>query len=281
MSTPVGKTGEEDGQTPRIRRPPNLIFITFIIILLLAISTGSFFLAKSQRDAANHTLSTVTPTIPATPTPTPTATSTQMYLETPPPQALFYDTFINNALGWSITNEAGYIRTLANGKLTLTDINANTTLVESLPTNAIYDNFMVTVDLTILYAGENDSVGIYVRGDSTMDHDYRIEINGDNTFSIANEYLDASKRPRAIILDGPLPSSVLNPPGMQNTISVLMVDAQLLLFINNTEVTSINDGDYTTGRIALFARAGESSNGVSVSFSRVEVDHPPDQMPGG
>jgi hypothetical protein len=281
MSTPVGKMGEEDGQTPRTRRPPSMIFITFIIFLLLALSTGSFLLVKSQGDAANHRVSTVTPTIPATPTPTPTATPTEMYLETPPPQALFYDTFINNALGWSITNQAGYIRTLANGKLTLTDTNANTTLVESLPTNAIYDNFTVTVDLTILYAGENDSVGIYVRGDSTMDHDYRIEINGDNTFDIANEYLDASKRPRALILDGPLPSSVLNPPGMQNTISVIMVGSQLLLFINNTQVTSISDGDYTTGRIALFARAGETSDGVSVSFSRVEVDHPPDQLPGG
>jgi hypothetical protein len=278
MSTPVGKMGEADGQTPRTRRPPSMIFITLIIFLLLALSTGSFLLVKSQRDAANHRVSTVTPTIP---TPTPTATPTEMYLETPPPQALFYDTFINNALGWSITNQAGYIRTLANGKLTLTDTNANTTLVESLPTNAIYDNFTVTVDLTILYAGENDSVGIYVRGDSTMDHDYRIEINGDNTFDIANEYLDASKRPRALILDGPLPSSVLNPPGMQNTISVIMVGSQLLLFINNTQVTSISDGDYTTGRIALFARAGETSDGVSVSFSRVEVDHPPDQLPGG
>jgi hypothetical protein len=279
MSTPVGKTGEEDGQTARTRRPPSMIFITFIIFLLLALSTGSFLLVKSQGDAANHRVSTVTPTIPATPTPT--ATPTEMYLETPPPQALFYDTFINNALGWSITNQAGYIRTLANGKLTLTDTNANTTLIESLPTNAIYDNFIVTVDLTILNAGENDSVGIYVRGDSTMDHDYRIEINGDNTFDIANEYLDTSKHPRVTILDGPLPYFALNPPGMQNTISVIMVGSQLLLFINNTQVTSISDGDYTTGRIALFARAGETSNGVSVSFSRVEVDHPPDQMPGG
>jgi hypothetical protein len=281
MSTPVGKTGEEDRRTPRTRRPPKIIFITFIITLLLALSTSSFFLVKSQGDAARHTVSPLTPTIPATPIPTPTATSTEMYLETPPPQAVFYDTFINNALGWSITNEAGYIRTLANRKLTLTDTNPNTTLVESLPTNAIYDNFMVTVDLTILNAGENDSVGIYVRGDSTMDHDYRIEINGDNTFDIANEYLDASKRPRTTFLDGPLPSSALNPPGMQNTISVIMVGAQLLLLINNTEVTSISDSDYTTGRIALFERAGEASNGVSVSFSRVEVDHPPDHMPGG
>jgi hypothetical protein len=281
MSMPAGKRGEEDTQTPRPLRPPNTIFITSIIILLLALSTGSFFLVKSQGDAAGHTMSTVSPTIPTTTTPTPTATSNEMYLETPPPQAVFYDTFLNNALGWSITNEVGYIRTLANRRLTLTDTNPNTTLVESLPTNAIYDNFMVTVDLTILYAGENDSVGIYVRGDSNMDHDYRIEINGDNTFDIANEYLDASKNPGATILNGPLPSSALNPPRMQNTIRVIMVGAQLLLFINNTEVTSISDSDYTTGQIALFARAGKASNGVSVSFSRVEVDHPPDLMSGG
>lgn len=281
MSMFAGKTGEKDTQTPRTRRPPNTILIAFIIILLLVLSTGSFFLVKSQGGAANHTMSTLTPRVPTTPVPTPTATSTEMYLETPPPQSVFYDTFINNALGWSITNEAGYIRTLANGKLTLTDTNPNTTLVESLPTAAIFDNFMVAVDLTILNAGEKDSVGIYVRGDSNMDHDYRIEINGDNTFDIAKEYLDASKNQRATILDGPVPSSALNPPGMQNTISVIMVGAQLLLFINNTEVSSISDSDYTTGQIALFARAGEASNGVSVSFSRVEVDHPPDMLSAG
>ncbi len=276
MGMPAGKTGREDAQAPRSRRPPNTIFITLIIFVLLALSTGSFFLLESQGNAANHTTSTVTLT-----TPTPTPTSTEMYMETPPPQAVFYDTFINNALGWSITNEAGYIRTLANGKLILTDTNPNTTLVESLPTTAIYDNFMVTGDLTILNAGENDSVGIYVRGDSNMDHDYRIEINGDDTFDIAKEYLDPNKNPRLTILDGPLPSSALNPPGMQNTITVIMVSTQLVLFINNTEVSSISDSDYTTGQIALFARAGEASNGVSVSFSRVEVDHPPDLISAG
>lgn len=277
MSMPAGKTGEEDAQIPRPRRPPNTIFITLIIVLLLALSASSLFLLlKSQGNAANHTMSIETPT-----TPTPTSTPAGIYLETPPPQAVFYDTFINNALGWSITNEAGYIRTLANRKLTLTDTNPNTTLVESLPTSAIYGNFMVTVDLTILNAGENDSVGIYVRGDSNMDHDYRIEINGDNTFDIAKEYIDANKNPRATILDGPLPSSALNPPGMQNTISVIMVSTHLLLFINNTEISSISDSDYTTGQIALFARAGETSNGVSVSFSRVEVDHPPDLISAG
>ncbi len=281
MSMFAGKTGGEDTQTPRTRRPPTNIFIALIIILLVALSTGSFFLVKSQGKAANHTMSTVTPTIPTTPTPTPTATSTEMYLEKPPPQAVFYDTFINNALGWSITNGAGYIRKLANGKLTLTDTNPNTTLVESLPTTTIYDNFMVSVDLTILNVGEKDSVGIYVRGDSNMDHDYRIEINGDNTFDIAKEYLDAGKNQRATILDGPLPSSALNPPGMQNTIRAIMVGAQLLLFINNTEVSSISDSDYTNGQIALFSRAGEASNGVSVSFSRVEVDHPPDLLSAG
>jgi len=274
MTMPAGKTGEEDAQTLRTRRPPNTILIALIIILLLTLSTGSFFLVKSQGDAANHTMSTVTSAIPTTP-------SNEMYLETPPAQAVFYDTFINNALGWSITNEAGYIRTVANGKLTLTDTNPNTTLVESLPTTAIYDNFMVAIDLTVLNAGNKDSAGIYVRGDSNMDHDYRIEINGDNTFDIAKEYLDSSKKPHTTILVGPLPSPALNPPGMQNTIRVIMVGAQLLLFINNIEVSSISDSDYTTGQIALFARTGEASNGVSVSFSRVEVDHPPDLLSSG
>jgi hypothetical protein len=51
-----------------------------------------------------------------------------------------------------------------------------------------------------------------------------------------------------------------------------MAGPQLILFINNTMVSSITDNDYTTGQVALFARAGEESKGVTVSFSKVEVD---------
>src|SRR5260370_8833528 len=116
-------------------------------------------------------------------------------METPPPRAVFYDTFINNALGWGLSNSAGYIRTLADHNLTLTNTNPNTTLVESLPTNAIYDNFMASVNLTIVKAGMNDSAGIYIRVDSTLDNDYRIKVNVAIPFTMPKTNLHSPNTP--------------------------------------------------------------------------------------
>jgi len=158
--------------------------------------------------------------------------------------------------------------------------NLGTTLVESLPTNAIFDNFTVIVDLTILKASLDDSVGIYIRGDSNLEHDYRIDLNSNGTFDIAKEYLDSRNNPQSSFLDGPRNSSTLNPPGSQNTIMVIMNDSQLQLFFNTTKVSTVIDTDYMAGQVALFAHAGEDSQGVAVSFSRVEIDKLQENLPG-
>ncbi len=262
---PEGKTQEDETQTLQPKKGTYIIFIATLIIVLLILSVSSlFFIQISKGKDSQLTTSTETPT----PTPTPTA----IYLETPPPQAVFYETFKNNALGWSISSTAGYYRTVKPGKLTLTNTNQGTTLIESLPTNSIYDNFKVSVDLTVIKASGKDSIGIYIRGDSNLEHDYRIDLNGDGTFDIAKEYLDSRNNPQSIFLDGPRNSSALNPPGSQNTLMVIMNDSQLQLFLNTVKVSTVIDTDYMTGQVALFAHAGEDSQDVTVSFSRVEID---------
>jgi hypothetical protein len=50
--------------------------------------------------------------------------------------------------------------------------------------------------------------------------------------------------------------------------------------INDTKVSTVNDNDYTSGQIALFAHVSSASSGVGATFSRVEVDPAPDQLPG-
>ncbi len=266
---PEEKTAGDDAQTPQPKRVMHIIFITLIVMLLILSVSSLFFIQISNGKDSQLTTSTETPT------PTPIS----IYLETPPPQAVFYDTFKNNALGWSISSTAGYYRTVKPGKLTLTNTNQGTTLIESLPTNSIYDNFKVSVDLTILKAGGNDSVGIYIRGDSNLEHDYRIDLNGDGTFDIAKEFLDSRNNPQSIFLDGPRNSSALNPPGSQNTIMVIMNDSQLQLFFNTVKVSTVIDIDYMMGQVALFARLGEDSQDVTVSFSRVEVDKLQENLP--
>src|SRR2546427_12226962 len=148
MGMSRGKTVGEDTQPPRPRRGLNVLLIATIITVLLVLSfSGFFFIQISKGKGLQSTTRTETPT----PTPTPTS----IYMETPPPQSVFYDTFINNALGCSTVSTAGYYRTVKPGELILTNTIPGTTLIESLPTNSIYDNFTVSIDLTILKAGGN------------------------------------------------------------------------------------------------------------------------------
>jgi len=261
---PEEKTEGDDAQTPQPKRVTHIIFITLIVMLLILSVSSLFFIERSKGNGSQLTTDTETPT----PTPTPTS----IYLETPPAQSEFYDTFKNNALGWSVSSTAGYFRTVKPGALTLMNTNHGTTLVESLPTNSVFDNFTVIVDLTILNASLDDSVGIYIRGDSNLEHDYRIDLNGDGTFDIAKEYLDSRNNPQSIILFGPRSDSALNPQGEHNTVTLTVNGSQLQLFINNVRVSTVIDTDYMSGQVALFARAGEDSQDVTVSFIKVEVD---------
>jgi hypothetical protein len=261
---PEEKTEGDNAQAPQPKGIMHTVFITLIVMLLILSFSSFFFIQRSRGKGSQLT------TITETPTPTPTPTS--IYLETPPAQSEFYDTFKNNALGWSVSNTAGYYRTVKPGALTLMNTNRGTTLVESLPTNSSFDNFTVIVDLTILNANLDDSVGIYIRGDSNLEHDYRIDLNGDGTFDIAKEYLDSRNNPQSIILFGPKSDSALHPQGEHNTITLTVNGSKLQLFINNVKTSVMTVSDYMTGQVALFAHLGEDSQDVTVSFSRVEID---------
>lgn len=265
MSIPEKNTKGADAQTSRSKRKLKIILSFIFILVLLILSFSSLLFLQISKGTGSQSTSNAETT-------TPTETPADIYLETPPPQALFYDTFKNNALGWSVSNAAGYYRTVEPGKLSLTNANPGTTLIESLPTNTIFDNFKVSVDLTMLNAGGNFGAGIYIRGDSNLNHDYRIDLNSDDTFDIAKEYIDAGNSPQSLLLDRPSKSSALNPPGEHNTITVIMNGSQMELFLNSEKVSAVTDSDYVMGQIALFVRTGVNSSNATVSFSRVEVD---------
>lgn len=261
---PEEKTEGANSQEGHSRRIRHIIFIVIIVMLLLLSISSFFFIVKSRGNGSQLATNTESPT----PTPSPTS----IYAETPPAQSEFYDTFENNALGWSVSSTAGYYRTVQSGALTLMNTNVGTTMIESLPTNSTFDNCTVIVNLTILKANLNDSIGMYVRGDTNLQRDYRIDLNGNGTFDIAKEYLDATNNPHSAILLGPKTDPALNPQGKRNTIILTMYGSQLQLFINNVKVGDVIDSDYISGQVALFIHLGESSQDVAASFSMVEID---------
>jgi hypothetical protein len=191
---------------------------------------------------------------------------------TPPASAIFYDTFGTNAHGWSLSGSDGYFRILVNQTLILADTNPNTPLIESVPTSVTLDTYVMSVDFTIDRADAEDSIGLYLRGDGTLDHDYRVDINGAATLDLAKEWLDASKTARTTMLVPALRTRLLHPPGQQNTLTVFVIGPTLTVELNGFLVASVEDSSYPSGQVALFARHGSSPDGVIVSFTRVEID---------
>ena len=248
-----------------------------VVFLLIMVISGTIFFyvqGKSSKTSSNGN-SAVSPTArKATPTPTPTSTAQST------PQPLFSDDFTDKSKGWYLGSASGYTRVIDNNTLTLAD-NNHTILTESLPTNTSFDDFMVSVTFMILQANKDDSVGLYLRGDSNLDHDYRIDIYGNNTYAISKEFLDATKTPQGQFLVSPTSAAALKPAGQQNTITVMMKGPKLVLMVNGTIVNSVTDSDYTSGQIALFVHNSETSSEVEASFSSVVVNPVPDQVPPG
>jgi hypothetical protein len=227
-------------------------------VLLLLLSSTIIFVARQLWTSTD----TVHPRQRSTPTliPSPSAT----------PQPLFADTFVDNSKGWYINDVSGYTRILGKNGLTLAVIN-HKELTESLPTNTTFDDFVVTTTFTLRQADDNDSVGLYVRGDSNLDHDYRIEVFGNNRYAVSKQFLDNNNNLTSTFLAPPTYTPLLKPLGQPNTLAVTMKGASLRLFINSKAVYSVTDTDYTHGQIALFVENGKSSDGVTATFSHISV----------
>lgn len=246
----------------------SLVIIGSSAILLLLHNTPA---QKSSTPQRTHITATRTP-----PPATPTSTGTPGI--TPIPTPFFSDNFSNNSQGWYVSNVAGYTRSLTAAGLTLTDTNHNP-MIESLPTNHKFEDFILTTTLTLKQGNANDSTGVYLRGDSNLDHDYRIDIFGNNTYAISKEYLDTSNIPQTLFIIAPTHTSSLRPLGQANTLTVIMKGPTLILLINGKLVNAIIDEDYTHGQIALFVANSATSPGVSAVFSSIEIDPAPDQFP--
>lgn len=244
-----------------------------VAFLLIMVISGTIFFYVQGKSSKTSSNSNVSPTVrKATPTPTLTARST--------PQPLFFDDFTDRSKGWYLGSTSGYTRVIDNNTLILADSN-HTILTESLPTGTSFNDFIVSVTFTILQANQDDSVGLYLRGDSNLDHDYRIDIYGNSTYAVSKEFLDATKSPQVRFLVNPTHASELKPAGRPNTMTVMMKGPELVLLVNGTIVNSVTDSDYTSGQIALFVQNSELSSEVEISFSSVVVYPAPDHLPSG
>ncbi len=252
----------------------SLLIIGSSTLLLILHNTPS---QKSSQQSSRTTSTSHGTHATATSTPTPISTATEEGI-TPTPTPFFADDFSNNSQGWYLNNIAGYTRSLSDNGLILTDTNRSP-MIESLPTNHKFGDFILTTTLTLKQGDNNDSVGLYLRGDSNLDHDYRIDIFGNNTYAISKEYLDTDNTPQSLYIIAPSHTTSLKSPGTPNTLTVIMKGPTMILLINGNLVNAIIDEDYTHGQIALFVANSATSPGVTAVFSSITIDPAPDQFP--
>lgn len=257
-----GQYGAGYPQPPQPKKGPNIgLILGVVVLLVLLIGGGLFLLTRPKGGTTNNGNSTPGVTGNATPTP------------------LFSDNFANNSKGWATGNDNGFSRNITNNALILVENNQNHILPEPLPTNSTFSDFTVTATFTFDHGDQNDSVGIYMRGDSTLDHDYRVDINGNNTYAIAREYIASDNTPAQHFIVTATSSSAIKSIGQQNTVTAIMKGSQLVLLINGTKVNSISDTNYASGQVAVYVAHGDTSQGTQASFTSVAVYPAPSQLP--
>lgn len=260
--------GEDTQQvhTPRQGKQRRLIIgiVGTVCLLLLLIGGGLYFFAPGRQagKVIDH---------PASPTLSPAQRTATV---TGGPLPLFEDDFSNEKTykGWFTGSTEDYKRGISPQGLSLTALN-HKFLIESLPPSRTFDDFQLTAEFTFQQGDANDSIGIYLRGDGNLDHDYRIDIHGDNTYSVSKESWDDQNRSQHIeYFVQHKQNTVLHPIGQKNVIEVFMQGPTFALTINNTLVETFEDSDYSKGQIALFVNNGTTSPQTSALFSRIVVN---------
>lgn len=260
------------------------LLIWFAVAILVIVSCSALVMAKitANNDRAHAQQS---PTVTGVPTknaitPTPSVTASPSPSLTATPTTLFAEDFVNNSKQWAITNVPGLVRTMQNDQLVLS-VNGGRILTESIPSSTSFSDFTLIAEYTLNTAGNDDRVGLYVRGDSNLDHDYRIDILGDNTVTISKEYLDDTNQPQSVELARKSNVSAIHPLGHPNTLQVELNGPTLSVMINDKPViSSLYDADYSHGQIALFVNnSSNSTAGVTAYFSSIEIDSIPNPLP--
>jgi hypothetical protein len=273
--------------------------VWFALILLVLVSSSAIFVEKIEGNKPNVVQAAVTGTAkatvtakatsPGTATSTPTATGTSTGTATatpsvtpsvsPTPTTLFSDNFLNNNQKWAITSSPDYTRMMENNQLVLS-VTDHRILIENVPSSVSFSNFTLSMSYTLQKADENDSVGLFLRGDTNLDHDYRIDIFGNNTITVNEEYLSQNEMPESVELLKLENVAALQSVGHMNTLTVEMNGPTMSLNINGTQIfSSLYNSDYTQGQIALFVNNGATSDGAIASFSNIEVNSIPNPLP--
>jgi regulator of RNase E activity RraB len=181
----------------------------------------------------------------------------------------FAEYFDSDANGWSTGEfENEFSRNevkIEDGTYTLTVETKpdKTPYVEKMLPNQEFSNFILSVEATPLDAAEHYSYGLVFR-ENAVGHTYTFEIGNDGLYGIfifENEWMTLKD----------WSSSAAIKVGQTNELTVVAEDESLTFFVNEEELTTIEDSTLAEGKIGLLIDMFEADSSATVDFDNLIV----------
>ncbi len=254
-------------QRPEKRQQLHVGRVIGVLALLLVIIGGSvfaytfLFAHKNMQPAPTSTISHRSSTPLAT---------------TPQGHPLFQDEFMNNTNGWSIQSYPGeFSVALGNGALKLENDN-NKLLWELVPGAQKYADFQLSVNAVLSKGSQDNGYGVYIRSalsqNSSITAFYRFELYGDGSFAIFKGTTDANGTLTTPRLTDYTNSSAIQKQGGLNHITITAKGSSLQFIVNGQILSTVSDGTYTSGSVALFvSNLQKAPPGAVATFSHLAI----------
>ncbi|MCA9998035.1 MAG: hypothetical protein KDE56_19880 [Anaerolineales bacterium] len=179
---------------------------------------------------------------------------------------LFYDNFAPGQTGaWLLEQDEVGKTAVLNEQLAI-EINAPNTVQYSALANELFDNFVLTVDVSQLQGSLDSSYGVLFRMVSPEQF-YRFAMTSEGTYVIERR---ENGRWLRLSDDWPTAPAINQGLNVANEIKITAVGATLTFFVNGIEVQQVTDSTYSLGGIALDAGTF-GHTGLQVAFDNVQV----------
>lgn len=180
---------------------------------------------------------------------------------------LFSDSFDSDAYGWATGNfEDNYSQSqvsIQDGKYALTVTAKELAYVEKILPNRKFSDFILTVEATPRDTETHYSYGIAFRENPSL-HAYAFEIGNDGLYSV--QLYDGEWKK---LKDWS--SSEAIKAGQTNRLKVIARGSSLTFFVNDEQLTMIEDNHLTEGKISLVLDMFEKGRTATVEFDNLVV----------
>ena len=183
-----------------------------------------------------------------------------------PPSLLFEDSFDNPGSGWEISTQGGvkdYYKGTYHIRVDEPNIFSWSVAQQSL------GDVQIDVDLAYTGSAEVAELGVICRMQNSHDF-YLFTIRSDGYYAIFKMYQGSEN---FLTGDGYQFSEAINTGMSTNHLTVLCAGEGLALSVNDTFLTSVEDGSYMVGDVGLVAGAFSEVD-VNAYFDNFEVSQP-------